>query len=121
MFPQAESITLVSDNLNTHTKGAFYLAFEPGEARRLARKFNFVHTPKHGSWLNIAEIELAVLGKTVFKKRIGDLQTLQTELDALCGSRNLHATPVRWQFNLGKARKKMSWMYPDLIDVNQVD
>ena len=121
MFPQAKSITLVSDNLNTHTKGAFYLAFEPAQARRLARKFNFVHTPKHGSWLNIAEIELAVLGKTVFKKRIGDAQTLQTELDALCASRNQEAIPVRWQFNLGKARKKMSWMYPDLIDANQVD
>ena len=80
-----------------------------------------MHTPKHGSWLNIAEIELAVLGKTVFKKRIGDAQTLQTELDALCASRNQEAIPVRWQFNLGKARKKMSWMYPDLTGANQVD
>jgi len=111
----------VSDKLNTHTKGAFYLAFDFAEAHRLARKFNFVHAPKHGSWLNIAEIELAVLGKTVFKKRIGDAQTQQTELDALCANRNQEGIPVRWQFNLGKARRKMFWMYSDLTDANQVD
>ena len=111
----------MSDNLNTHALGAFYLALDPGDVRRLTRKFSFVCTPKHDSWLSIAKIELAVLGKTVFKKRVGGLPTLQTEFDALYGSPNPRAAPVRWQFNLGKARKKMLWVHPDLVNANQVD
>ena len=73
------------------------------------------HTPKHGSWLNIAELEFAVLGKTVFKKRIADNEQLQRELDAICAERNAQATPVRWQFNLRKAREKIAWAYPDIL------
>ena len=114
MFPDAHKIMLVCDNLNTHTKGALYATFPPEEARRLATKIEIRHTPKHGSWLNIAELEFAVLGRTVFKKRITDKEQLQRELDAICAHRNALAKPVQWQFNLPKARSKMAWVYPDL-------
>ena len=112
IFPKAQKITLVCDNLNTHTKGALYTTFSPEEARRLAKKIEIRHTPKHGSWLNIAELEFAVLGRTVFKKRIADKERLQRELDAICAHRNAEAKPIRWQFNLSKARQKMAWVYP---------
>ena len=115
MFPKAQKITLVCDNLNTHTVGALYATFPAEEARRLARKIDIRHTPKHGSWLNIAELEFTVLGKTVFKKRIADNEQLQRELDAICAERNAQATPVRWQFNLRKAREKIAWAYPDIL------
>ena len=115
MFPKAQKITLVCDNLNTHTVGALYATFPAEEARRLARKIDIRHTPKHGSWLNIAELEFAVLGRAVFKKRIADNEQLQRELDAICAERNAQATPVRWQFNLRKAREKMAWAYPDIL------
>ena len=114
MFPDAHKITLVCDNLNTHTKGALYATFPPEEARRLATKIEIRHTPKHGSWLNIAELEFAVLWRTVFKKRITDKEQLQRELDAICAHRNALAKPVQWQFNLPKARSNMAWVYPDL-------
>ena len=115
MFPKAKTITLVCDNLNTHTKGALYAKFPPEEARRLAKKIEIRYTPKHGSWLNIAELEFAVLGRTVFQKRMADKEQLQRELDAICAHRNAEAKPVRWQFNLKKAREKMAWVYPDLV------
>jgi transposase len=115
MFPKANKITLVCDNLNTHTMGALYATFAAEEARRLARKIEIRNTPEHGSWLNIAELEFAVLGKTVFKKRIADNEQLQRELDAICAERNAQATPVRWQFNLSKARKKMAWAYSEIL------
>ena len=111
MFPKAQKITLVCDNLNTHTKGALYTTFPPEEARRLAKKIEIRHTPKHGSWLNIAELEFAVLGRTVFKKRISDKEQLQRELDAICAHRNAEAKSIHWQFNLSKARQKMAWVY----------
>ena len=114
LFPRAKKITLVCDNLNTHTLGALYATFPAPEARRLAKKIEIMHTPKHGSWLNVAELEFAVLGKTVFKKRIATPQQLQRELDAICAERNAVATPVRWQFNLSKARSKMAWAYPKI-------
>jgi hypothetical protein len=116
MFPEALKITLVCDNLNTHTKGALYTTFPPEEARRLANKIDIRHTPKHGSWLNIAELEFPVLGRTVFKKRIAAKEQLQHELDAICAHRNGQAKPVQWQFNLNKARAKMAWVYPDVVN-----
>lgn len=108
MFPKALKITLVCDNLNTHTEGAPYTTFPQEEVRRLANKIEIQHTPKHGSWLNIAELEFAVLGRRVFKKRIVDKEQLQRELDAICAHRNSEAKSVSWQFNLSKARKKMA-------------
>ena len=115
MFPKAQKITLVCDNLNTHTKGALYTTFQPEEARRLATKIEIRHTPRHGSWLNIAELEFAVLGHTGFKKTIADKEQLQRVLDAICAHRNAEAKPVHWQFNLNKARVKMDWVYPEII------
>ena len=115
MFPKAQKITLVCNNLNTHTKGALYSTFPPEEARRLINKIEIRHTPKHRFWLNIAELEFAVLGRTVFKKRIADKDQLQRELDAICAHRNVQAKPVRWQFNLNKAREKMACVYPEVI------
>ena len=97
---------------NTHTKGALYTKITPEEARRLAKKIEIRHTPKHGSWLNIAELEFAVLGRTAFKKRISDKEQLQRELDAICAHRNAEAKPIRWQFNLTRARQEMAWVYP---------
>ena len=116
MFPKAQKITLVCDNLNTHTMGALYATFPAEEARRLAKKIQIKHTPKHGSWLNIAELEFAVLGRGVFKKRIADPEQLQRELDAVCAQRNAVAAPVRWQFNLSRARQKMAWAYPKVLN-----
>ena len=116
LFPNADKIKLVCDNLNTHTKGAFDKAFDPETARRLAAKFEFHYTPKHGSWLNIAELEFAVLGKTVFKKRVPDKERLQIELDAICAERNAEGTPVKWLFTTEKARKKMHSGYDALIE-----
>lgn len=115
MFPKAQKITLVCDNLNTHTKGALHARFPPEGARRPAKKIEIGHTPKHGSWLNIAELEFAVLGRAVFKKRIVDKEQLQLELNAICAYRNAEAKPVRWQFNLNKARVKMAWIYAETI------
>ena len=116
LFPQVEKIKLVCDNLNTHIKGAFYKAFDPETARRLAAKFEFHYTPKHGSWLNSAELEFAVLGRTVFKKRIQNKEQLQTELDAICVVRNAEAMPVKWIFTTEKVRKKMPAGYDALIE-----
>ena len=115
MFPKAQKITLVCDNFNTYTEGALYTTFTPEEVHRLANKIEIRYTPKHGSWLNIAELEFAVLGRTVFKKRIADKEQLQLELDAICAHRNAEAKPVHWQFNLNKARVKMARVYPEII------
>lgn len=116
LFPEAKKIKLVCDNLNTHTKGAFYKAFAPEDARRLAAKFEFHYTPKHGSWLNIAELEFAVLGRNVFKKRLPDKERLKTELDAICAERNAEGMPVKWMFTTEKARNKMHAGYDALIE-----
>ena len=93
-FPAAERIVLVLDNLNTHTPAALYHAFPPAEAWRILQKLEWHFTPVHGSWLNIAELEFAVLGRTVFKKRIADKDQLQRELDAICAHRNAQAKPT---------------------------
>ena len=95
--------------------GALYATFTAEEARRLARKIEIRHTPKHGSWLNITQLEFAVRGRSVFKKRIADDEQLQRELDAVCAERNAHATPVRLQSTLSKAREKMAWAYREIL------
>ena len=114
MLPKAAQTTLVCGNLNTHTKGVLYATFLSEEARRLATKIDIRYTPKYGSWLNIAELEVAFLGRTVFKKRISDKEQLQRELDAICAHRNAETKPVQWQFNLSKARLKMTSVDPEL-------
>ena len=111
-YPQAERVVLVMDNLNTHTLGSLYEAFPPAEAKRLADRLELHYTPKHGSWLNIAEIQLSVLGRQCLHRRIPDLPTLQTELAAWKSAHNDCRAPVRWQFTTSDARTKLAKLYP---------
>jgi hypothetical protein len=114
LFPKAVKIKLVIDNLSTHTAGAFYKAFDPQKASWLRSRFEFHFTPKHGSWLNIAELELSVLSRRVFKKRIGTADAFQKEIDACCAQRNAEGKPVQWVFTSTKARSTMARSYPVL-------
>lgn len=109
---QAEKIVLVMDNLNTHTPGALYDAFEPAEAKRLADRLEIHYTPKHGSWLNIAECELSVLSRQCTDRRIPDEATLRREVEAWEQERNAKQVPVDWQFRTDDARIKLKRLYP---------
>ncbi len=111
-YPDAEVIRVVLDNLNTHKAASLYEAFPPEEARAMARKLEFHYTPKHGSWLNIAEIELAVLSNMCLSQRIADEATLRHEVDANVRERNAKAVPVKWKFSTQDARRKLTRMYP---------
>jgi hypothetical protein len=111
-YPHAEKVRLVCDNLNTHKVASLYEAFEPQEARRLARRLELHYTPKHGSWLNIAEIELSVLSKQCLHRRIADLATLRHETKAWEHARNATQTGVDWQFTTEDARIKLKRLYP---------
>jgi hypothetical protein len=113
-YPDAETIVLVQDNLNTHTPAAFYEAFPPAEARRLAAKLELHYTPKHGSWLNIAEIELAVLARQCLDARIPDQETLTEKVTAWHDTRNARRGPVRWRFTTADARTKLRRLYPSI-------
>lgn len=111
-YPDAEVIRVVLDNLNTHKAASLYEAFPPEEARAIARKIEFHYTPKHGSWLNIAEIELAVLSNMCLSRRIADEDTLRKEVEANVRERNAKAIPVKWRFTTQDARRKLTRMYP---------
>ncbi len=111
-YPGAETITLVMDNLNTHGPASLYEAFAPPEARRLVEKLEFVHTPRHGSWLNVAEIELAVLEKQSIGGRIPDLAALRGRATAWAGTRNTAKAKIDWQFTTADARIKLKRLYP---------
>jgi hypothetical protein len=111
-FPNAEVIRVVLDNLNTHKLAALYEAFEPAEARRILERLEFHFTPKHGSWLNMAEIELNVLSSQCLDRRIADKEFLITEVAAWEGHRNQHASTVNWQFTTADARIKLRKLYP---------
>jgi hypothetical protein len=113
-FPTAERIRLVVDNLNTHTPAALYGTFPPDEARRITRKLEFHYTPKHGSWLNMAECELAVLAGQCLNRRIATIDTLREEIAAWEGPRNQLQTKVRWQFTNEVARVKLKRLYPSV-------
>ena len=113
-YPNAELVILVCDNLNTHTLGALYEAFPPQEAKRLADRLDIRYTPKHGSWLNIAEIELSVLTKQCLSRRIADIQTLRREALAWADRRNQAQTGVDWQFTAKNARTKLKRLYPQI-------
>ena len=113
-YPQAERIVLVLDNLNTHGPASFYEAFAPAEARRLAARFEFHYTPKHGSWLNMAEIELSVLGRQCLHRRIPDPATLAQEVAAWEADRNARAATIDWRFTTIDARIKLKHLYPSL-------
>lgn len=116
IHPQAEKIIVVLDNLNTHTPAAFYLAFEPEEARRLVKRFEFHFTPKHGSWLNMAEIELSVLSRQCISQRIPDCQMLCHEVHAWEQDRNIKYVKVDWRFSTADARIKLKRLYPMIHD-----
>jgi len=112
-YPNAKKILLVCDNLNTHTKGAFYEAFEPQKAREIVKHIEFHYTPKHGSWLNIAENELSSLTRQCFiGHRIGSIEELQAETQAWAEATNSKQRLVDWQFTLQDARVKLNSLYP---------
>jgi hypothetical protein len=113
-YPEAEQIILVCDNLNTHPAGCLYEAFPAPEARRLASKIEWHFTPEHGSWLNIAEVELSVLHRQCLSRRIADVAALEREVAAWQEERNAAAVPVGWQFTTADARLKLRRLYPML-------
>jgi transposase len=113
-YPQAQKITLVMDNFSTHTAGALYETFEPSQAKSLLDRFHFVYTPKHGSWLNIAEIELNVLSRQCLNRRISDIETVTREVKAWEQTRNNKNSKISWQFNIDHARVKLRKLYPTL-------
>lgn len=113
-FPNATTILLVQDNLNTHTKASLYEAFPAAEARRLVERFEWHYTPKHGSWLDLAESELGVLSAQCLDRRIPDKQTLTAEVAAWEDDRNLRHTKADWQFTTADARIKLKHLYPSL-------
>jgi transposase len=113
-YPHAERITLVMDNLNTHTGASLYKAFEPKEARRILEKLEIHYTPKHGSWLNMAEIELSILSRQCMDRRIPDQDTLKKEISAWQEKRNAIARPMEWRFTSDDARIKLKKLYPTL-------
>lgn len=113
-YAQARRLTLVMDNLNTHSLASLYEAFPPEEARRLAKRVEVVHTPKHGSWLNIAEIELSALTRQCLDRRISDKRTLEKETKVWERRRNQNQTKVDWQFTTANARIKLKRLYPKL-------
>ena len=112
-YPHAPRVVLVMDNLNTHTIGSLYEAFEPAKARELAQRLEIHHTPKHGSWLNIAEIELSALTRQCLDRRINDLDVLNTELAAWQETVNADERQVRWHFTTSDARTRLRHLYPD--------
>jgi hypothetical protein len=114
LYPEVDTIVVVLDNLNTHDAASFYAAFPPEEAHRLAKRFEFHYTPKHGSWLNMAEIELSVLGRQCLDRRIPDKQTLTDEVRHWQTRRNTNLVKVDWQFTTVDARIKLKHLYPKL-------
>jgi len=113
-YPDAQVIRVVLDNLNTHRPGALYAAFEPAEARRILKRLEFHYTPKHGSWLNMAELEFSVFSRLCWKRRIGDLATLERQTLALETQRNAARATVHWQFSVQHARATLQRLYPSV-------
>ena len=111
-YPDAQVVVLVCDNLSTHTIASLYEAFPPEKARSLAKRLELHYTPKHGSWLNIAEIELSVLARQCLHSRIPDLQTLTNQVEAWKCDRNEKHRTVDWQFTTTDARIKLKKLYP---------
>jgi len=113
-YPDAEKIVLVMDNLNTHSPASLYEAFEPSEARRLAEKLEVHYTPKHGSWLDMAEIELGIMNRQCLNRRLNDAVTLRREVAAWENDRNQRSTKVNWRFTTADARVKLRRLYPSI-------
>ncbi len=111
-FPHAPKIRVVLDNLNTHTPASLYEAFEPEEARRITRRLEFHYTPKHGSWLNMAEIELSVLARQCLDQRLSSMERLREVIGPWQQGRNAHQIQVQWRFTTADAREKLHRLYP---------
>jgi hypothetical protein len=114
-YAAAEKVILVCDNLNTHTRGAFYEAFPAEKAREIVKRIDFHYTPKHGSWLNISENELSAMTRQCLKnRRIGDIDTLRKQTEAWATTTNTKQRGVDWQFTIGDARRKLNSLYPQI-------
>jgi hypothetical protein len=113
-YREAEKLVLIMDQLNTHSPASLYEAFPPEEAKHLAERIEIHHTPKHGSWLNRAEIELSALGRQCLSRRIARADTLKRQIAAWEDQRNACATRVQWQFTTADARIKIRSLYPSL-------
>jgi hypothetical protein len=111
-FPQARLISVVLDNLNTHTPAALYETFTPAEARRILQKLDFCYTPKHGSWLNMAEMEFAALSTQCLDRRLPDQATVRRRIEAWEAHRNADKATINWRFTTAKARRKLKRLYP---------
>ncbi len=111
-YPDAPCVTVVCDNLATHDAGSFYEAFPPEKAHALMEKVHFVHTPRHGAWLDMAEIELSVLSRQNFRRRIGTVEEMREELDAWLADRNATCARIDWHFTAEDARIKLKRLYP---------
>jgi hypothetical protein len=114
LYPDAEKLVLVTDNLNTHSTACLYEAFDPGRARRIARRLEWHYTPKHGSWLNMAEVEFAALSKQCLDRRIGSMARLRKEVAAWEEDRNERMVGVNWRFTTADARVKLRSLYPSI-------
>lgn len=113
-YKDAVKIKLVMDNLNTHTASALYQVFKPEEAKRIWDRFEFIYTPKHGSWLNMAEIELNVLNGQCLNRRIDNMQEVKEQVEAWCQQRNNKNAKINWQFTTQDARIKLRTLYPKI-------
>lgn len=113
-YPDAEKIVVVMDNLNTHSPISFYETFPPEEARRLIERFEFHYTPKHGSWLNMAEIEFSVLGRQCLNRRIPNTEYLDREVHSWAKKRNEKSKTINWRFTTEDARIKLKRLYPQI-------
>jgi len=114
MYPDAEVIVVVQDNLNTHSPASLYEAFAPAEAKRLAERFEFHYTPKHGSWLDMAEIELGILGRQCLSQRIDNIDELRRQTTAWENQRDQAKVKVNWRFTTADARIKLQRLYPSI-------
>lgn len=119
-YPHAEKIVLVMDNLNTHNGSSLYETFEPAEAKRILDKLEIHYTPKHGSWLNMAEIELSHLSRQCLDRRIPDKETITSEVKAWTDTRNKEKSVVNWQFTTEDARIKLKRLYPTITSTGQI-
>jgi hypothetical protein len=117
-YPQAEKVVLVQDNLNTHNASSFYENLPPAEAFTLAHSFEMHYTPKKGSWLNMAELELSALSRICLSRRIGSIEQLDREVQAIVKERNELKVKVEWQFSIAQAREKLSRHYEKVKSKN---
>jgi hypothetical protein len=115
MYPNAEKIILVTDNLNTHISASLYRAFSPEEAHRIANRFEWHYTPKHGSWLNMAEIEIGIMCRQALAKPLPDMDSFKKQVETWTLNRNSECSKVNWQFTNEKARIKLKRLYPSIL------